>query len=67
MKRKGYFHLLLFNNKNVSSYSEQAYPLKLCLEVHAASKYICDSTWEKGSSRAFFQNQIIATVAKSRL
>ena len=28
---------------------------------------ICDSTWEKGQSRAFFQNRVIATVGKSRL
>ena len=29
--------------------------------------YICDSTWEKGPSRALFQNQVIATAGKSRL
>ena len=28
---------------------------------------MCDSTWEKGSCRALFQNQVIATVVKSRL
>ena len=26
-----------------------------------------NSTWEKGPSRAFFQNRVIATVGKSRL
>ena len=26
---------------------------------------ICDSTWEKGPSCAFFQNRVIATVGKS--
>ena len=29
--------------------------------------HICDSAWEKGPCRAFFQNRVIATVAKSRL
>ena len=29
--------------------------------------YICDSTWEKGPSRALFQNRVIATAGKSRL
>ena len=28
---------------------------------------ICDSTWEKGPSRALFQNRVIATAGKSRL
>ena len=26
----------------------------------------CDSTWEKGPSRALFQNRVIATAGKSR-
>ena len=33
----------------------------------SAHIYICDSTWEKGPFRVFFQNRVIATVAKSRL
>ena len=28
---------------------------------------ICDSTWEKGTSRAFFRNRVIPTVVKNRL
>ena len=29
--------------------------------------HLCDSTWEKGPSRAFFLNRVIATMGKSRL
>ena len=29
--------------------------------------YICDSTCEKGPSRASFQNRLITTIGKSRL
>ena len=32
-----------------------------------SSKMKCDSTWEKGPSRALFQNRVIATAGKSRL
>ena len=28
---------------------------------------LCDSTQEKGPSRAFFQNRVIATIGKSKL
>ena len=42
-------------------------PFKFLLGSHTIIYIICDSTWEKGPSRALFHNRVIATAGKSRL